>query len=63
MAERTEHEVNGLHFQVANPRSLADTIRRACTEPGLWERLSAAAPEPPSREEVVKGYRRLYEGV
>ena len=61
MAERIKHEVNGLHFQVADPRSLAATMRRACIESELWERLSAAAPEPPSREEVVKGYRALYE--
>ena len=60
MAERIEHEVNGLHFQVADPRSLAATMHRACTEPGLWGRLSAAAPEPPSRKEVAKGYRTLY---
>jgi len=62
MAERIENEINGLHFQVSDPRALAAVIRRACTEVGLWERLSAAAPEPPSREEVVKGYRALYEG-
>ena len=61
MAERIEHDGNGLHFQVGDARSLAAAIRRACTEPGLWERLSEATPEPPSREECVKGYRALYE--
>jgi glycosyltransferase involved in cell wall biosynthesis len=60
MAERIEHDVNGLHFQVSDPRSLAMTIKRAATETGLWERLSAAAPEPPSRTEVARGYRALY---
>jgi glycosyltransferase involved in cell wall biosynthesis len=63
MAERIEHEVDGLHFQVADPRSLAAAMHRACSEPGLWERLSAAAPAPPSRKEVVEGYRALYEGT
>lgn len=62
MAERIDNEVNGLHFQVADPRSLAAVMRRACTEPGLWERLSEAAPTPPSRREVVSGYRALYGG-
>jgi glycosyltransferase involved in cell wall biosynthesis len=62
MAERIAHEVNGLHFQVGDPRALAAAIHRACTEPGLWERLSAAAPEPHSREDYVKSYRALYEG-
>ena len=61
MAERIAHDVTGLHFQVGDPRSLAAAIHRACTEPGLWERLSEATPEPPSRQEAVKGYRALYE--
>jgi glycosyltransferase involved in cell wall biosynthesis len=61
MAERITHDVDGLHFQVGDSRALAAAIRRACTEPGLWERLSAATPQPPSRADVVKGYRALYE--
>ena len=61
MAERIQHDVNGLHFQVADPRSLAAAMYRASTEPGLWQKLSAAAPEPPSRADVVRGYRSLYE--
>jgi glycosyltransferase involved in cell wall biosynthesis len=61
MAERIEHDVNGLQFPVADPRGLAAAMHRAATETGLWERLSANAPEPPSREEGVKGYRALYE--
>src|SRR6185312_2785138 len=48
-AERIRHEVDGLHFQMGDARALARTIRRACTEDGLWERLHAAVPEPPSR--------------
>jgi glycosyltransferase involved in cell wall biosynthesis len=62
MAERIAHDVNGLHFQVGDPRALAAVMHRAATEPGLWERLSAAAPEPHSREGYVKAYRALYEG-
>jgi glycosyltransferase involved in cell wall biosynthesis len=61
MAERIQHDVNGLHFQVADPRSLAAAMHRACTESGLWQKLSTAAPEPPSRADVVRGYRALYE--
>ena len=63
MAERIDHDVNGLHFQVGDERSLAAVIRRAATEPGLWERLSEATPKPPSLDEGVKGYRALYEGA
>ena len=47
MAERIRHDVDGLLFQVADPRSLARTMRRACTEEGLWERLVAGI-EPPA---------------
>ena len=61
MAERVAHEINGLHFQVGDPRALAAAMYRAATEPGLWERLSVAAPEPHSREACVKAYRVLYE--
>ena len=61
MAERVAHEVNGLHFQVGDPSALAETMQRAATEAGLWERLSAATPEPHSREDYVKAYRALYE--
>jgi glycosyltransferase involved in cell wall biosynthesis len=60
MAERIAHDANGLHFQVGDPRALAAAIRRAATEPGLWERLSTAAPEPHSRQAYVKDYRTLY---
>ena len=41
MAEKVRHEIDGLHFRVGDPISLADTMIRACTEPGLHERLSA----------------------
>lgn len=61
MAERIQHNVNGLHFQVADPRSLADAMQRAATEPGLWQKLSMATPQPASRADVVKGYRALYD--
>lgn len=60
MAERVADEVDGLHFQMGDPRALASVIRRACTEPDLWERLSAAIPEPPSLAAMVADYRRVY---
>jgi len=63
MAERVTHEADGLHFEMGDPASLAATIRRACTEDGLWERLRAAVPEPPSREAMADGYLALYEAA
>jgi glycosyltransferase involved in cell wall biosynthesis len=60
MAERVVDEGNGLHFQVGDPRALASVMRRACTEDQLWERLSAALPEPPSLTAMVSTFRSVY---
>jgi len=62
MAERVRHEVDGLHFPVADPSSLAETIVRAATEPGLWERLVKGIRPPPPREAMVEGFAGVYEG-
>ena len=61
MAERVTHEVDGLHFEMGDPASLAHTIRRASSEDGLWDRLHRAVPEPPSRAAMADGYLALYE--
>jgi glycosyltransferase involved in cell wall biosynthesis len=61
-AERIQHDVDGLHFQMGDSKALAETIRRSCTEEGLWERLAASLPEPPRRETMVAGYRETYWG-
>jgi len=60
MAERVRDEVDGLHFEMGDPRALAAAIRRACEEDGLWQRLHDALPEPPGRELMVEGYLPLY---
>jgi len=62
MAERNRHEVFALHFAMGDHRALAETMRRACTEVGLWDRLAAEVPLPPSRDEMVEGYLGVYEG-
>jgi glycosyltransferase involved in cell wall biosynthesis len=58
--ERVRHEVDGLHFQVGDARSLAQTIKRACEEQGLWDRLAAGIAPPPGRETMVDQYCELY---
>jgi glycosyltransferase involved in cell wall biosynthesis len=60
MAERVADEVNGLHFEMGDPQSLAEVMQRACTESGLWQRLHDVLPEPPARSEMARGYLRLY---
>jgi glycosyltransferase involved in cell wall biosynthesis len=59
-AERISHEVNGLLFQVGDAVSLAETIRRACTEKALWDRLVAGITSPPTRDTMVDGYMEVY---
>lgn len=58
--ERVRHEVDGLQFEVGDSQSLADTIRRACTESGLWEKLSSGIAVPPDRSLMVAEYVALY---
>ena len=60
MAERNVDELFALHFQMGDHRALAETLRRACTEEGLWERLAAHLPQPPTREAMVEGFWQVY---
>jgi glycosyltransferase involved in cell wall biosynthesis len=61
MAERVTDEIDGLHFEMGDPASLAATIRRACTEDGLWQRLHVAVPRPPSRAAMADDFLKLYQ--
>jgi glycosyltransferase involved in cell wall biosynthesis len=63
MKERIRHEVDGLHFNVGDARSLAETMRRACREDGLWDRLVDGIRPPSSREEMSERFLDLYESV
>lgn len=60
MAEKVRHEIDGLHFRVGDPVSLADTIVRACTEPGLHERLIEAIPPVHSMRASALEHLELY---
>ena len=60
MAERVNDGVDGLQFEMGDPRSLAAVMRRACAEDGLWQRLHDALPTPPTRAAMADGYLRLY---
>jgi len=62
MAERVTDGVDGLLFEMADPRALAAVMQRACTEDGLWQRLHDGIQPPPSRASMADGYLRLYQG-
>ena len=63
MKERIRDGVDGLHFNVGDARSLAETMRRAATEDGLWEQLVDGITPPPSREEMTEEYLEIYEST
>jgi len=58
--ERVTHEKDGLLFEVADPSSLAQTIRRACSEQGLWKKLAGGITPPASAEVMADGYLSVY---
>ena len=58
--ERITHETDGLLFDVADASALAQTIRRACTEKGLWERLAKGITVPASEKTMVDGFLNVY---
>ena len=60
MAEKIQPEVNGLHFRARNTHDLAQTMRRAMTEKGLWEQLSSGISAPMSIAECVRQYVQTY---
>jgi glycosyltransferase involved in cell wall biosynthesis len=60
MAERVTHEVNGLHSRVGDPGTLAGTISRAATTPGLWEKLQAGIPPVRSIDDHAAELTEIY---
>ena len=58
--ERVTHGKDGLLFEVADASSLAETIRRACTERGLWERLVNGIAPPATETTMVDSFLSLY---
>jgi glycosyltransferase involved in cell wall biosynthesis len=58
--ERISHDKDGLLFDVADASSLAQTIRRACSEDGLWKRLVDGITPPATAEAMTDGYLSVY---
>jgi glycosyltransferase involved in cell wall biosynthesis len=60
MAEKVAHGVTGFHFRVNNAADLAARIEECATSPGLWERLCANLPQPPTIDQTVDQLLALY---
>lgn len=63
MAEKVRDGVQGLHFIVRDPYSLADVIRRAVSDPALWDSLrgqiNGAHPMDAHLRLISDTYRQL----
>jgi glycosyltransferase involved in cell wall biosynthesis len=63
MSEKVADGVSGLHFRTKDPESLADAMRRAAQEPGLWQHLNEGIPPVPDiadhADVIMAAYRRL----
>lgn len=61
MAEKVRHDIDGLHFRVSNPESLAEAMTRAIREPALWSRLRAGIRPPTSARQAAERHAVLFE--
>jgi glycosyltransferase involved in cell wall biosynthesis len=61
MAEKVRDGIDGLHFHVGNPESLAESMARAIREPALWDRLRAGIKPPTTSDEAARQHARLFE--
>ena len=63
MAEKVSDGTNGLHFQRANTKSLADRLYEAATSPELWQKLVRGIAAPVTRENSAKSHQGLYRSM
>lgn len=63
MAEKVRDHVDGLHFRVGDPRSLARTLLGALRTPGLWEELRSNIPAVYGMTEHVANLSKLYRSL
>ena len=61
MAEKVDDGVNGLHFHAGDPMSLAQTIARAATTPGLWDDLRGGIPKVFGMDEHMANLLATYQ--
>lgn len=63
MAEKVEHGVTGLHFQVRNEISLARRIQEASEDPTLWNILTSNIGPRLSLEGCAEKHYEIYEAI
>ena len=63
MAEMVRDGIDGLHFRVADPGSLAGVMRRAADDPKLWDRLVAGMASARGLENCAAEHLALYRDV
>ena len=63
MSEVVSHGQNGLLFEPGNVADLTTQLRRLSTDPGLVDRLAAAARPPMAASEGVDGLLALYDEI
>ena len=61
MAEKVRDGVDGLHFRVSNPESLAAAMTRAIREPDLWDRLRRGIRPPTTSSRSAEQHVALFE--
>jgi glycosyltransferase involved in cell wall biosynthesis len=63
MAEKVEHNVTGLHFQVRNEISLAARMREAALDNALWDRLMRNIQPRLTLEQCADKHYKIYDNI
>jgi glycosyltransferase involved in cell wall biosynthesis len=60
MAEKVTDGINGLHFRVGDPTSLAGAIRKGVQSPATWEKMRQGIPPVYRLDDQIATLCRLY---